>query len=213
MRTQLTNWLLTNVTALIVVGGMTFIPSVVQGEETFQDRSSKVSFPTEVSFDINGTKHTLQATGAATRTKFFVKVYALASYVENPVKTSVDALVKQILDGNPARQFTLHWLHKADTEKLKSGFIESLQKSTTPAEFAAFEAPINEYLKAYNEEINPGDIIVVRWFPDGSLHVYRNDKLKAEIKDNNFARAVWNVSIGPNSVVKREELFSLIFPK
>lgn len=213
MKTKLANWCLAKASALIALSAIIFSFSHIHAEDTFQDPSSKVSFPKEVSFDINGTKHTLQATGASTRTKFFVKVYSVASYVENPVKTSLDALSNQILDGNPARQFTIHWLRQAEAEKVKSGFVEGLQKTTPPAEFASFQDAIKEYLVAYNDDIKPDDMIVLRWLPDGSLHVLRNDQLKAEIKNNQFARAVWNVSVGPNSALKRNEMFSLIFPR
>lgn len=211
MRTKLTNWCLTNVSALMALSAI-LVSSPLHAEDTFQDSSSKTTFPKTVSFDIDGTKHTLEATGASTRTKFFVKVYSVANYVENPVKTNLDALANQILDGNSARQFTIHWLRDGEAEKVKTGFVEGLQKTTTPAEFASFQDAIKQYLVTYEESIKANDIIVLRWLPDGSLHAYRNDKLKAEIKNNQFARAVWNVTVGPNSAVKRAELFSLIFP-
>jgi hypothetical protein len=213
MKTKLANQLLAKVSALVAFSAVIFSTTVMSAEETFQDASSKTVFPKEVSFDIGGTKHTLQATGASTRVKFFVKVYALASYVENPVKTNVDALVNQILDGNPARQFTLHWLRDVEAEKIKSGFIEGLQKMVSPEQFTAFNDATTKYLSVYDNGVKNDDVIILRWLPDGTLLVMKNDKVTAEIKDNAFARAVWYMSVGPNSVVKRNELFSLIFPK
>lgn len=213
MKTKLSTWCYTTLGAIAAVGTILVCPFNAFGEETFQDPSSKTVFPKEVSFDIDGKKHTLQATGASSRIKFFVKVYSLANYVENPVKTSMDALVNQILNENPARQFTIHWLRGVEAEKVKSGFIEGLQKSLPAAEFNGFQDQINQYLSVYNEDIKPNDIITLRWLPDGSLHVMRGDKEKVEIKNNDFAKAVWNMSVGPNSVVKRNELFSLIFPR
>ncbi len=212
MRTNLANWCLKKAGAMVALSALLLTATLAHAEDTFQDPSSKTSFPKQVSFDIDGTKHTLEATGASTRIKFFVKVYAVASYVENPVKTNLDALVNQILDGNPARQFTIHWLRDAEAEKVKSGFVEGLQKTTTAAEFSSFQDAIKSYLVAYEESIKANDIIVLRWLPSGKLQVYRNDKLKAEITNNAFARAVWNVTVGPNSAVKRAEMFSLIFP-
>ncbi len=144
MNTKLISWCTAKVYGLIALSALLLSTTTIHAEDTFQEPTSKTSFPKEVSFSANGTKYTLEATGAAVRTKFFVKVYAIANYVENPVKTGVDALVNQILDGKPARQFTLHWLRQAESEKVKSGFIESLQKSVTLLSLQHFKTrPIN----------------------------------------------------------------------
>lgn len=212
MKTKLANQFLAKMSALMAIGTVLLTTTTLYSIETFQDSASKTVFPREVSFDIGGTKHTLQATGSSTRTKFFVKVYSLANYIENPVKTNLDELLHQTLDENTVRQFTIHWLRDIDEEKIKSGFVESIQKISTPAEFASFKDAITEYLKVYKNGIKNNDLVILRWLPDGTLHVMKNDQQTGEIKNNAFARTVWNVSVGPSSVVNRNELFSLIFP-
>lgn len=210
MNTKIMQWSLSQISSLVAFGVISLSAMPVQAEGTFQDSASKVTFPSEVSFDVGGTKHTLKAIGSSTRTKFFVKVYSIANYVENPTGTTRNELYDQIMKGGIARQLTLQWLHDVDAAKVKDGFNESFHKITSPEEFAGLQGSIDKFLTVFDQDMKVNDKVVYRWLPDGSIEFERNDKKVAEVKNNQFAQVLWNMWLGPKSVVNRDQMFSLI---
>ncbi len=210
MRTNFLQWSFTQISTVVAIGLVSFSFCSIEAQATLQDPASKVTFPSEVSFDVAGTQHTLKATGSSTRTKFFVKVYAVANYVENPVATSKNDLYDQIIKGNGARQLTLQWLHDVDAAKVKDGFNESFHKITSPEEFTALQGSIDKFLTVFDQDMRVNDKIVLRWLPDGTVEFYRNDKNSGEVKNNQFAQTLWNIWLGQKSVVNRDQMFSLI---
>lgn len=180
---------------------------------TVQDSSSKIKFPQQMTTQHDGTSYTLQLTGTATRSKFFVNVYAVAHYMQDPSKGKKDAVFDEILDAKKAKALVFEWVHDASQQKVKDGLIESFRKTLSEKEYATFTPQIDQFIGYYAANMKPGDKQALRWFPDGTLEVEYNGQVKGTIKDPAFAKAVWNVWIGPKSVVSRSKLVDQLSEK
>ncbi len=179
------------------------VSQYAQGEEASQ-------FPAQVSFEHAGTKYQLEKTGEATRKKFFVKVYYVASYLENGVVTNKANAFDQILTDNKAKQLTLKFVHEASASKIHEAYEDSFKKEISGEEYAAMRKDIDTYMGFFNADVNVGDEQVIRWLPGGYIEVIINGKSAGNITNPAFAKALFSIWFGPNSIVKREDLVALI---
>lgn len=183
--------------------------NIYSAEETIRDNVTGITFPKKVSFDYQGKNISLDATGVATRTKLIVKVYSVAHYME-PLgngKTKGN-IFEEILDNNKAKQFTIVWLRNIEADKIIDGYRESFGK-VLGQDVYSMQQQIDEYLSFFGD-VQANDRHIIRWLPDGTIVVYFNKEKRGTIKDPGFARALWSIWFGKNSVVKRDNLVSYI---
>ena len=183
-------------------------PAVKPG--VFQERTTKTEFPTTISFSSKGQAFTLQATGASLRRKWFVDGYTIASYISDPVKGNQDAVLRDIFQGDKAKQLTIHWLHVLPLELVREGYAESLHKVLNDQEYQRLKPDIDKYLSWYTGDAKVGDIFHLRWLPGGYLELDRNDKLAGTMVSPDLAKALWSIWLGPESVVDRKQLIDLV---
>lgn len=177
----------------------------------FQSVQGEASdFPSQVTFEQGGKNYQLQESGVATRRKFMVKVYNVASYLENGIVTDKANAFDQILQDNKAKQLTLKWVHEASTAKVQEGYQETFKKVLSSDEYANMKSEIDTYLGFFNADVKVGDEQVIRWLPGGYLEVIINGKSVGNITNAAFAKEVFSIWFGPNSIVKREDLISMI---
>jgi hypothetical protein len=179
-----------------------------EGKE-IKDNSTGISFPSEVSFDSNGKTYQLQATGVATRKKFFVKVYSVASYLQDATAKTAN-IAEEILNPNKAKQLTMKWVREAPINKVQEGYIESFQNSLQPQAFNSLQNDINTFVLYFNQPVKAGDEHVLRWIPTDTIEVIINGKKVGEIKNEQFAKSLWTIWFGPRSVVNKDALLSLV---
>lgn len=168
--------------------------------EDVTDPSTGIKFPGTVSFSDHGKDYTLSATGVATRKKFFVKVYSVASYVEDPAHLSAGDPSNSVLNAKGAKQLTLSFVREVPERKLTEGYRESFGKIGYKNEemmgkfFGFFENTKNR------------DQHTFRWLPDGTVVVLINNEEKGRIQNPEFARALWSIWFGNAGVVDKKQL-------
>jgi hypothetical protein len=178
-----------------------FFAATVQGGDLV-DKNTGVSFPDQVKVG----EATLKATGVATRKKFFVKIYSIASYAqENSGLTASNAFTK-ILEPGFAKQLSQKWVRTVDAGKIKEGFKEVFQK-TLGDQYKSQESQINQFL-SYLGDVKSGDEFVFQWLKDNSVHVLVNGQEKGKVDSEVFAKGLWGGWFGKVSVVNRNELIS-----
>lgn len=180
--------------------------ATVASDNTVQDPSSKVKFPKQLKATHDGQNYTLDLTGTATRSKFFVNVYAVGHYIQDPAKGKKDIVFDDMLNENKPKALLLEWVHDASQQKVKDGLIESFRKTLSDKEYTDLGPKIDQFVGYYAVNIKPGDKQILRWFPDGTVEVEYNGQVKGSIKDPALAKAVWNIWLGPKSVVSRGKL-------
>lgn len=183
----------------------------IYAQNDVRDASTGETFPSEVSFEYEEKNFHLQATGVATRKKFFVKVYSIAHYLQTSGAVPPNADKFQvIMNDDNAKQFTIKWLRSVNAEKVREGFMESFSKSLSPSDFSSQQADINKFVHLFNRNVQKGDEDVIRWLPGGYVEVVLNGSKAGSIKNVDFAKALWNIWFGSNSVVDRNNLVSLM---
>lgn len=177
---------------------------------TYVQGAEPSEFPSQVSFDHGGKKYPLEQTGVATRKKFMVKVYYVASYLENGIVTDKANAFDQILQDNKAKQLTLRFVHEASAAKVKEGYEDSFSKVLQGVEYNKLKKEIDTYIGFFNVDVKVGDEQVIRWIPGGTIEVILNGTSAGTITNAAFAKALFSIWFGPNSIVKREDLIALI---
>ena len=164
-------------------------------------------FPQQVSFSADGKNYRLDLTGTSTRKKFFVKVYDIASYLEDDAHHSGD-IISDILNNDNAKQLTIKWLHDATVDQIHNGYRESLDKVLGDSRTGPMAEDIDHFLSFFNQEARVGDQHVLRWLPGGTVEVSINDARAGSLKDKDFAKELWLIWFGAHSVVNRDDLVS-----
>ncbi len=187
-----------------------FFSTLCIAQDTITDRSTKKSFPRSVSFEYLGKNYDLEATGVATRKKFFAKVYSVAHYMEKSDEEQRGNVFDDILNSDKAKQLTSIWVRDVGLNKVKSGYRESFQKSIGRGQIKEFDNEIDQFLSFFTSNVDTNDEHIFRWMPDGSIEVEINGEKKGEIKNERFARGLWGIWFGRSSVVNRNDLVSQI---
>lgn len=100
---------------------------VSTAQEEIRDSATGEAFPREVSFSQNGKDYQLQCTGVATRKKFFVKIYSVASYLQKGVDSKSGDKFQLFEQDEYAKQLTLKWVHEAGSARILEGYQESFK--------------------------------------------------------------------------------------
>lgn len=178
-------------------------------ENTVVDRSTRESFPSEVSFEANGKQYDLQATGVATRKKMIVKVYSVAHYLQKGIsKSNYADKLQSIMSDDTAKQLSIKWLRDIGADKVQGGFEESFHKVLQGQGYAHLKGEINNFLQFFNQGVRKGDESVIRWLPGGYVEVLLNGTKVGSLTSADFAKALWSIWFGQNSVVNRNDLIS-----
>ncbi|MCB1112152.1 MAG: chalcone isomerase family protein [Chlamydiia bacterium] len=184
--------------------GTSFVEAVIT------DSATNTEFPSQVDVSIEGDNLELEATGVATRKKFFVKVYSVAHYMQNPVKGSLDQVLAEVFDASKAKQLTLKWLRNVDSKTIQKGYHDAFSKILGADELKAKSDQIAKFVGFFDQDAKVDDIHIFRWLPGGIIEIEINGQSKGQIKEDGFAADVWNIWLGPKSVVPRENLVSEI---
>jgi hypothetical protein len=64
-------------------------------------------------------------------------------------------------------------------------------------------------LSYYSTEIKENDQLILRWLPGGTVVAIIEDKPHTPITNPTFARVLWTIWFGPDSIVDPEELVAL----
>jgi len=162
------------------------------------DKATGESFPSQVSFG----DYTLDATGVSTRKKLMFKIYSVASYLQENGDKSGDKF-QQIMNPENAKQLTLIWVRDVNAAKVQDGFKNSLMSNSAPV------ADADKFV-AFFSDVTKGDEHVLRWTPGGTIDVLINGSKAGSIENEEFAKSLWSIWFGNKSVVKRDQLVSLL---
>lgn len=177
---------------------------------TVQDESTGITFPSEVSFQAGGKDYRLKATGVATREKFFVKVYSVAHYMQNPAEIAGNDKFQAIVNSDQAKQLTMKWNRAVPADKIQEGFHDSFAKELSDADQAKLKPQIDAFVAFFSSEAKKGEEYNIRSLPGGTIEVLIGGKSVGKITNADFAKAVWGIWFGENKVVKRDRLVSLM---
>lgn len=179
----------------------------------FKEKVTGASFPMEVTFTYRGKAYTLDATGAAVRRKWFTNGYVIAHYLQNPVKGTQEAVLKDIFSDDKAKQMTMLWLHKLSLKLIRDSFRESLTKVLGPADSARLKDQIDKFVDFFREDAQEQDRHYIRWLPGGNIELFYNDQKMGSLVSAELGKALWTIWLGPDSVVDRRDMLQFVLTK
>lgn len=172
-----------------------------------QDSATGATFPAEVSFEQDGKTYNLQATGVATRKKLIIKVYSIASYLQDAASVTGDKF-NAFLNDDKAKQLTFKYVYDVPVEKVRESYRDSFKAAVGDAEFQTYQKELNELISFYKDNIQKGDEHIFRAIPGGQLDVFIKGQKVGTITNPGFVKGLWSVWLGPKSVVNRDNLVS-----
>jgi len=153
-----------------------------------------VELPEKLSLD----GQELALNGAGVRRKFFFKLYAGSLYLgeksqdpawiineDAPMAIRLDIVSGKINSENL-------------TDAARDGFDDSMDGDTQP-----LEAEINQFLTAFEAEIDEGDNFKLLYLPDEGVKVYKNGQLQTTVPGLAFKRALFGIWLGEDPAHKR----------
>jgi hypothetical protein len=180
----------------------------LQAANDITDKTTGISFPEHITFIFKDKEYQLQATGVATRKKFVIKVYSIAHYLQDGAKTGEDK-IPEILQDTLAKQLTIKWVRDVPANKIQEAYQEGL-KNSLGSQYGAMQDDSNKFLSFFSQDAKKGDEQILRWIPGGNIEVVINDNSMGTITNVDFAKGLWNIWFGPNSVVDKDNLISMM---
>ncbi|MDP1834296.1 MAG: chalcone isomerase family protein [Chlamydiales bacterium] len=181
-----------------------------EAPSTIKDSVTGVTFPRQVSFAFGGQDINLQLTGLATRKEGAENLYSVAHYMKAADDVAAYDPVGSILDDSRAKQLTLKWVKTLPTGTVQKNFKVAFDKDLTADDQKKLQPEISQFLSFFDHDVKNGDEYVIRWLPGGFIMAYINNVYIGVIENDAFAKAVWEIWFGKNSVVDRDSLITLM---
>jgi hypothetical protein len=196
-------WCAVPLLAFALVGGL------AQADEVVDEPRPSLEFPTEVAVTLGETPTRLALTGTDVRRKYFVDVYWVAHYMENPPAGSESSIINTVLTDGSVKQITLQFARDVKAKRLKRGVREDLERNATDAELGEIEPIVERFVDAV-KDAQTDDRFVLRWLPGGRILATYHDDVVFDATNLTFARVLWSIWFGEKAIVEPEALVRLV---
>jgi hypothetical protein len=185
-------------------------PVMAPAQETVQEPSTGKSFPVVVKFTKDGVGYTMSLTGVAVRKKLVFKVYGMAHYAQDPVKGPKDAALEAMLVDGKARQITMDFARDVDAAKIRDAYLDGFKENATADEFTSIRPLVDQFVAFFSRDVKENQQFVLRWLPGGIVIAAVAGEEKPPLTSPLFARVLWSIWLGKDSIVDRSDLVSRI---
>ena len=185
---------------------------VVLTQQTVQEPSTEKVFPAEVTFKAGETSYTLKATGTSVRKKVIIKVYGMVHYLQDPPRCSEAEAFRTILKDGKAKQITMAFVRDVTVDQIRGAYRDGFEANATDAEKKEIAPYIETFLSNFDAEVKENQQFVLRWFPGGKIVPIINNVEKSPIVNATFARVLWTIWFGEDSIVDRDDLVQFMIP-
>ncbi len=184
--------------------------------DKFSETKNGNSFLNQLVVEHNHEQLNLSLTGLATRKKFFLNIYSMAHYIEQePDVANQDILnsdnaankvYENILHSHRTKQISMVFLRSLKANQIKKSLLSSIQSNTSEEDYKVIQPQIDEFIEAIYSDVKKNDEFVIRWFPDGTVVALFAGQQISIIHSERFARTLWLIWFGENSVIDRKSL-------
>jgi hypothetical protein len=182
--------------------------SMLIAQETVKENSTGKSFPTTITVSHGGKTLQLALTGTTVRKKIVVKVYAIAHYMQDPPKGKESDVLAAVLTDGKAKQITMEFVREVGKEKIQGAYRDGFEENATKDELKAIAPLVEQFVGYFTTDVKENDIFIVRWLPGGVVQAQVQGTEKPAITNATFARILWSIWFGGDSIVDREDLIS-----
>ncbi len=184
--------------------------SIIVASGMAQDRvtepSTGKSFESKAVFSYNGTDYVQQLTGMAVRKKLVFKVYGMAHYMQEPAAASRDAAFKAVLTDGPAKEIVMTFVRDVDRDKIREAYREGFKENASTEDLKKLQPLIDRFVGYFTGDVKENDQFVLHWLPGGVIIAVVQGEQKNPITDVLFARTLWSIWFGEDSIVDRDDL-------
>jgi hypothetical protein len=159
--------------------------------ETVGVDGSSARFPAAIEVQAAGQPVRLSLTGAALRKKAFIKLYAIASYLQDGVAAKT---ADQLAAADGVKVLVLVMELDVAGEDIADGIRAGVRLNHPADAFAPELARIGQILRAMR--LVKGDRVTLITAPGAGLRCQVAGKAEAVVGDQAFARAVWDIYLG-----------------
>ena len=191
------------VSALSVLG---LLAQTLPAQEVVKESSTGKSFPVQITVTHEGKTYPLTLTGTTVRKKLIVKVYGMGHYMQDPPRGSEKDVVAAVLTDGKAKQLTMDFVRDVDVEKIQGAYRDGFEENAAGDELKAITPLVDQFLGYFTAPVKENDRYVLRWLPGGTILSTVAGVDKPAIKNPVFARVLWSIWLGEDSIVDREEL-------
>jgi hypothetical protein len=186
------------------------LPALLLSQTMVKEPSTEKNFPSSVTFESAAAEYTLNLTGLSVRKKYFFKVYGIAHYMQDAGTMSQSDAFKACLADGKAKQITMDFARDVDNKSIIDTYNESFKEIATKEELASVQSALTQYLGYFDKEVKENQQYVLRWIPGGTILATIQGEEKPPIANETFARVLWSIWLGPDSVVDRDDLVARI---
>ena len=187
-----------------------FVAAIAVAQETVQEPSTGKSFPVTVKYTWHGTEYTMSLTGTAVRKKLVFKVYGMAHYCQDPPSGSKEDVFRAMLLDGKARQITMDFARDVDAGKIRDAYMDGFRDNATPDEMKAIQPLVDQFVGFFAVDVKEDQQFIVRWLPGGTVVATVAGEEKPPITGEVFARVLWSIWLGKDSIVDRDDLVARI---
>lgn len=165
--------------------------------EQVEVAGSAIKYDSEITTKVGDKEVTMVATGAALRERFFVNVYAIASYVH---KGATIKSADELAEADIPKQLHLILERDIEGEKMASAVNDSITANYSPDEFKEELKAFLDFIKA--DDIAKGDEVRITHVPGKGIDCVILGKKPRAIQIHNvkFSRAVWDIYFGKRNL-------------
>jgi hypothetical protein len=192
---------------LVVCFILLLYSTFVLAQQTVKEPSTEKLFPSEIKIKNGEKEYSLSVTGLAVRKKMFFKVYGIAHYMEAFAKAgNEEDAYKSVLTDGKAKQITMDFARDVDAGKIKDAYKDGFTAHTSPGELQKIKPMVDQFIGYFSKDLKENDQIILRWIPGGTIIAVIQGEEKPAIVNESFARALWSIWFGKDSIVDREDL-------
>ncbi len=192
----------------MLVSALLACAPLLVAQETVKESSTGKTFPTSILVTHDGKTVPLTLTGTTVRKKLIIKVYALAHYMEDPPTGKEKDLYAAVLTDGKAKQLTMEFVREVGMDKIRNAYRDGFEENATKEEFSKIAPLVEQFVAYFATDVNENDRFIVRWLPGGVVEAQVQGTEKPAITNALFARVLWSIWFGEDSIVDREELVS-----
>lgn len=181
-------------------------------KDTYREPRTDTVFPGRVSFAYEGVTHTLSITGFTVRKKFFLSIYSMAHYMREPKTGTVQEVLGTILNDGVPKQITMNFVRNVSAKRIQKSLVEGFHKNATVAELEEIQPLVQVFARSVHKDAKENDQFVMRWLPGGTIISFYQGKEVSAIRSTTFARILWSIWFGEQSIVDRNSLIQLLIP-
>jgi chalcone isomerase-like protein len=157
--------------------------------------NSAVQFPTPIQSSIAGNQYKMRLTGTALRTRVIFSVYAVGSYVQDGLRFRT---AEELAAADKPKQLHLVMERDVDGPDMADAFKKAIRANYPEPTFNNEVMTLTEKMKGYT--VHKGDHVWLTHVPGVGMHCHLAGKTDYWVKGVPFARAVWEIYLGKNSI-------------